>query len=303
MTLDSRSRRIGFIGAGTLGSGLALALHRHGYDVCVVASRTRQSAEHLAASIPGCVALESSQDVADAAELVFITTPDSAITAVAQSVQWRAGQEVAHCCGASGRELLKPAADQGAATGAFHPFQTFAGIANPDRAAARLAGVTFVVSADGALADFLTALAEDLGGQAITLKEDQRALYHAAAILSCGYLVTLLQTAQGGLEDCGFSREDALEAVVSLARATLDNVAALGPAASVTGPLVRGDAGTVRKHLEALERSNPPVAQLYVTLTELSLPTAVQRGLGPEGEAAIRRAVADAGFHHPPGKR
>ena len=303
MTADSGSRRIGFIGAGTLGSGLALALYQQGYNVCAVASRTRQSAEHLAAAIPGCVAPESSQDVAAAADLVFITTPDAAIVPVAESVQWRAGQEVTHCCGASGRELLKPAADQGAATGAFHPFQTFAGMASPDRAAERLAGVTFAVTADGTLADFLTALAEDLGGQAITLKEDQRALYHSAAILSCGYLVTLLQTAQGGLEQCGFSPEDALEAVVALARATLDNVAALGPAASVTGPLVRGDAGTVRKHLDALARSNPPVARLYGTLTELSLPTALQRGLGPEGVAAIREAVADAGSHHPPGKR
>ena len=303
MTLDSRSRRIGFIGAGTLGSGLALALYRQGYNVCVVASRTRQSAEHLAAAIPGCVGLESPQDVADAADLVFITTPDSVITPVVASVQWRPGQEVAHCCGASGRELLKPAADQGAETGAFHPFQTFAGMANPDRAAERMVGVTFVVSADGALADFLTALTTNLGGRAVTLKEGQHALYHAAAILNCGYLVTLLQTAQGGLEDCGFSREDALEAVVSLARATLDNISTLGPAASVTGPLVRGDAGTVQQHLEALERSNPPVAQLYGTLTELSLPTAVQRGLEPESEAAIRQAVAEARSHHPPGKR
>jgi predicted short-subunit dehydrogenase-like oxidoreductase (DUF2520 family) len=303
MTLDTGSRRIGFIGAGTLGSGLALALYRKGYNVRAVSSRTRQSAETLADFIAGCDALDSPQDVVDAADLVFITTPDSAITPVAASVRWQPGQEVAHCCGASGRALLQPAADQGAEAGAFHPFQTFAGIATPDHAVARLTGVTFAISADGALAEFLAAMTANLGGRAVALEDNHRALYHSAGILSCGYLVTLLQTALGALEDSGFSREEALGAVVSLARTTLDNVALLGPAASVTGPLVRGDAGTVRKHLAALERNNPPMAALYGALTELSFPIARQRGLGPEGEAAIRQAVAEAGSHHPPVKR
>ena len=303
MRTDIRSRNIGFIGTGTLGSGLALALHRKGYDVRAVSSRTRQSAETLAGSIPGCDALDSPQDVVDAADLVFITTPDSAIASVSGSVRWRPGQEVVHCCGASGRDLLQPAADQGAETGAFHPFQTFAGITGPDRAVARLTGVTFAISAEGGLADFLRALTKDLGGRAVVVDDDKRAIYHAAAILGCGYLVTLVQAALGALEDSGFSEEEALGAVISLSRATLDNVALLGPAASVTGPLVRGDTATVRKHLDALERSNPPVASLYATLTEISLPVARQRGLGPEREAAIRQAVAEAGSHHSLGKR
>jgi predicted short-subunit dehydrogenase-like oxidoreductase (DUF2520 family) len=303
MELDNRSWRIGFIGAGTLGSGLALALNRMRYDVRAVSSRTRQSAEALAGSIPGCQVLESSQDVADATDLVFITTPDSAITPVATSIRWRAGQRVVHCCGASGRDLLQPAADQGAETGAFHPFQTFAGIDSPDRAVARLTGVTFAISAEGGLAEFLATLTKDLGGLAVAVGDNQRALYHAAATLGCGYLVTLLQAALEALQDSGFSREEALQALVCLSRATLENVALQGPAASATGPLVRGDAATVRRHLEELRRRNPPVAVLYGALTEISLPLALSRGLGPEGESAIRQAVADIGFHHQMGKR
>ena len=303
MTTDAGSRRIGFIGAGTLGSGLALALHRKGYAVRAVSSRNMESSEILAGSIAGCSAVESPQEVVDACDLVFITTPDSAISSVAASVRWRAGQEVVHCCGASGRELLEPAAAQDAETGAFHPFQTFAGIAGPDQAVDRLSGVTFAVSAGGDLADFLTVLARDLGGRSVTVEDDRRPLYHAAAILSCGYLVTLLQSALRTLEESGFTREEALEAVLSISRSTLDNVESLGPAASVTGPLVRGDVMTVRKHLEALQRSNPPVAALYAILTELSLPIALQRGLGVEDEAAIREALPRAGFHYPLGKR
>ena len=302
MELDNRSWRIGFIGAGILGSGLALALHRKGYDVLAVSSRTRQSAAALAGSLPGCQALESPQDVADATDLVFITTPDAAITPVAASVRWRSGQKVVHCCGASGRDLLQPAADQGAETGAFHPFQTFAGIDSPDRAVERLAGVTFAISAEGGLAAFLAELTKDLGGRAVAVGDDQRALYHAAATLGCGYLVTLLQAALGALQDSGFSEEDALQAMACLSRSTLDNVALHGPAASATGPLVRGDAATVRKHLEILRRRNPPVAALYAALAEASLPLARSRGLGTEGESAIRQAVAEIGFHHPVGK-
>lgn len=303
MTLDSRSRRIGFIGAGALGSGLALALHRKGYNVCAVSSRTRRSAEDLAARIPGCVAVHSPQDVVDAADLVFVTTPDSAIAPVAASVSWRQGMEVVHCCGASGRELLQPAAELGAETGTFHPFQTFAGIGSPDAAVARLTGVTFAVSAGGALANFLNSLANELGGRAVTLDDDSRAIYHAAAILSCGYLVTLLQSALVTLEDSGFTEEEALTAVLSISRSTLDNVESLGPVASVTGPMSRGDVDTVLKHLNALQRSSPPVAGLYGALTEASLPTALERGLGTDEEAAIREAVAKAGPHHPLGKR
>ena len=303
MATDTGSRRIGFIGAGTLGSGLSLALHRKGYVVQTVSSRSRGSSEALAGSIAGCSAVESPQEVVDACNMVFITTPDSAISSVAASVRWRAGQEVAHCCGASGRELLESAADQGAETGAFHPFQTFAGIAGPDQAVDRLTGVTFAVSAGANLEDFLTALAKDLGGRAVTVEDGSRPLYHAAAILSCGYLVTLLQTALRTLEESGFTREEAQEAVLSISRSTLDNVEMLGPAASVTGPLVRGDVITVGKHLEALQRSNPPVAALYGGLTELSLPIARQRGLGAEEESVIRDAVAKAGFHYPLGKR
>ncbi len=302
MELDNRSWRIGFIGAGTLGSGLALALHRKGYDVRAVSSRTRRSAEGLAASIPGCRALESSQDVADATDLVFITTPDAAIKPVAASLRWRNGQKVVHCCGASGRDLLQPAADQNAETGAFHPFQTFAGIDSPNRAVERLKGVTFAISAEGGLANFLAELTEDLGGRAVDVGDDQRALYHAAATLGCGYLVTLLQTALGTLRASGFSEQEALQAMVCLSRATLENVALQGPDASATGPLVRGDAATVCRHLEELGRRNPPAAALYGALTEISLPFARSRGLGREGESAIRQAVMEVGFHHPMGK-
>ena len=120
-----------------------------------------------------------------------------------------------------------------------------------------------------------------------------RGLYHVSAILSCGYLVTLLQAAAEIWQSGGFSVEDGLMAVAAISRATLDNVARLGPQASVTGPLVRGDVAVVQQHLEALKGSNPRLLRLYAELTELSLPLGRARGLTPEGEAALTRALAE----------
>ena len=293
MTPDNAGRKIGFIGAGTLGSGLALALHRAGYDVCAVSSLNLRSAEELAARINGCQPLATNQEVCDSAGLVFITTPDAAITPVAASLKWTPGQEVLHCCGAVGRELLQPAADQGAKTGAIHPFQTFGAISDADEAALRLSGVTFAVSGDDSLQPFLARLAEDLGGRAVTMDDSFRALYHVSAILSCGYLVTLLQAAAEIWRTGGFSFEDGLQAVSAISRATLDNVARVGPQASVTGPLVRGDVAVVRQHLEALKDGNPHLLRLYAELTELSRPLARARGLTPEGEAALAHTLAE----------
>ena len=289
--MDSNTTRIGFIGAGVLGNGLALALAQRGYNVAGSASRSLVSAESLAARIPGCRALESPQELADGVDLVFITTPDSVISSVAAAVKWRFGHAVVHCCGAAGPDILQPAAEQGASTGAFHPLQTFAGLANPADTVARLAGVTFAVSANDRLQEFLVEAARRLGGVPVQIGDADRPLYHASAVLSCGYLAALLQGAVRLWQAAGFSEEQALNALLPLSRATLENVARSGIASSVTGPVVRGDANTVQSHLEAITRSAPELAGLYLSLTAASLPLAVQAGIGADEEKAIRQLL------------
>ena len=296
MAAEGRGISVGFIGAGVLGSGLALALHRAGYTVSAVASRRRTSAAALAARIPGCADLPAPQDVAHAVDLVFITTPDAAIGPVAAALDWRDGQYAVHCCGALGLEVLEPAAARGAITGAFHPFQTFAGLDGqdgPELAARRLDGVTFAVAAEGELASLLQGIAADLGGRAVGIADELRPLYHASAVLSCGYLVTLLQAAVEVWQAAGFSEEEALSSLLPVSRATLENVARLGIKASVTGPLVRGDVATVERHLAALAGSRPEVARLYGSLTEKSLAMAEELGLSPAGAASLRRTLAE----------
>ena len=307
MSAEYNNISIGFVGAGTLGRGLALALNGIGRNVAAVSSRTRASAEWLAERVTGpvtstdprtnrrCVALDTAQGVADVCDLVFITTPDAAIAEVAAAVNWRAGQGVVHCCGAASTELLTMAADAGAEVGAMHPFQTFAVLSEPAEAARRLSGVTFAVSATGWLADCLPSLAESLGGRAVTIPNELRPLYHASAVLSCGYVATLLDAAVNLWTTMGFSADDGIRAAVPLARATIEAIAAAGPADAVTGPAVRGDAVTIVAHLDALSRYAEHLAPLYRELTLASLPLARGKGVAEADLARLRRTAEGAG--------
>lgn len=283
---------IGFLGAGVLGSGLALALNAAGWPVTAIASRTYSSARRAAGLIDVCAPLRSAQQVADRCDLVFITTPDAVIAEVARAVTWHPGQGVAHCCGAASTELLDDAAQAGAAVGAMHPFQTFAAIDGPGQAAERLNGVTFAISGTGWLAEFLPELAASLGGRGIEIPGGMRPLYHASAVLSSGYLTTLLDAAVGLWTSMGFTEEDGVKAAAPLARATIDAIEKVGPADAVTGPVVRGDAETIAAHLELLSQHAAHLLPLYRQLTESSLPLARAKGMSESQLEQLRRTIS-----------
>ena len=289
--MDERNPAIGFIGAGLLGTGLALALAARKFRVIGAYSRSLSSAQALAEQVPGCQVFSSGQDVADAAELVFITTPDSAITTVAASVAWRAGQGVVHCCGASSIEILQVASDQGAVTGAFHPFQTFASLTEPAEAASRLSGVTFAVAGHGWLAGFLQNLAGELGGRPVSIADGDRALYHSAAVLGCGYLAALLQAVVEMWQAMGFSQQQAVQTLYPLSLATLNSVAREGVASAVTGPVIRGDVETIHAHLDALSQRLPHLVPLYGSLAAASLPLAAGRGVAAPEISAMKQLI------------
>ena len=273
--------RIGFIGAGTLATGLAMAFASRGYCVAAVTSRTPASAHRLAAKVPGCRVEVDAVDLARRCEVVFITTSDRAIGLVASSVQWRPGQGVVHCSGSQSLAPLECAAAAGASIGSFHPFQTLACLETPEQALDRLAGVTYAVEGCGWVVEFLEEAATRLGGRAVRLTPEDRPLYHASAVLACGFLVTLLKVSADVWQEAGFSRDEAYAALLPLVKATIANIEMAGPAHSVTGPLVRGDADTVAHHLKALSSRMPHLLPLYRALGLESLD--ISRG-EPDGE-------------------
>ena len=270
----SSDLKVGLIGAGTLGKSLALGLSEAGWRVAVLTSRTLASARTLARMIPGCDSSPLPQEVVDRCDLVFLTVPDDAISSVASSLSWPPGRWVAHCSGAGSLDLLKPAADMGAECGSLHPFQTFAGADTSQNVLERFKDVTFAVEGQGRLLKTLETMAADLGGRTLRLSPADRGLYHASAVMSCGYLVALLKAAAGTWRLMGGTEEQALQAILPLAKATLHNVGSLGPQRAATGPVVRGDVDTLRRHLQAFKAQAPELLPLYVALTKASIPLA-----------------------------
>ena len=261
---------IAFIGAGRVAGMLARAFADLGYPVPAVASRSPESAQRVASLVPGCRAV-SPQDAADAAEVVFITTSDGAVADVAASVAWRAGQGVVHCSGALTCEPLGPARDAGANVGSWHPFQTFGGETT-------LAGVTFGIEAEGELLAFLERLASEVGGYPLRVPAEARALYHAASVFSCGYLTTLLGEARTLWTRAGLPPEQAFQAITRIASSTLANIERFGAETALTGPTSRGDAGTVRLHLDSVRDVAPELLPLYREICLRSVELARQAG-------------------------
>lgn len=261
--------KIGFIGAGRLGSGLAAGLWKKGYSVTAVASRSYSSSVALAGRIEGCVAEENKQAVVDAVDLVFITTPDDLIATTVGELTWREGKSAVHCCGAFSLDVLEAAEQAGAATGSLHPLQSFAGSSWSE---GHLEGITFGIEAEGTLLETLRQMAQSLGGNSIVLKREDKALYHAAAVFASNYLVALVGAAVDIWDKIGIPRETALKALLPLAAGTIKNLAQSGLSGSLTGPVARGDLGTVRKHLEALNSTVPELTPLFNELGKRIIP-------------------------------
>lgn len=266
---------IGFIGAGTTGTALAVRLAQHGYPVIAVSSRSLTSAEKLAARLSNCKVCNGAQEVADIASLVFITTPDDAISTVTADVRWQHGQNVVHCSGAHSVDILEPAKRQGANTGCFHPLQTFASV---DQAIDNIPGSTFALEAEGTLASMLKEMATALEGDWVTLKAGDKVLYHAAAVFACNYLVTLVKLATDLWQTFEVPPAQATKALMPLLRGTLSNIENVGLPNCLTGPIARGDLGTISRHLESLSKQAPSLLGIYKELGKQTVPIALAKG-------------------------
>ncbi len=271
--MTERKPKVGFIGAGRLASVLAPALERSGYTVHAVTSRSAPSARRLAALLdrrPRVCA--TAQAVAGACDLVFITTPDDAIARVAGSVRWRPGQAAVHTSGALTTEALAPVRAAGGSAGGFHPLQTFAA-----PGPGKLAGATVAIEAGGPLGELLERMAADLGCRPIRIRPENKALYHVSGVLASNYIVALAGAAASLLEEQGLPRQRALEALLPLLRESVANLERQGLPGSLTGPVARGDAGTIARHLEELSRRAPHLLPAYRALGLLALPIAQER--------------------------
>ena len=273
---------IGFIGAGTTGTALASRLDQQGFIINAVNSRTLASAERLANRVEKCKVFPTAQDVADKSQLVFITTPDDVISSIANSVKWHDKQYIVHCSGVHSVDIMASAQKYGTQTGCFHPLQTFADI---EQAFNNIPGSTFALEASEPLLTILKEMAISLTGDWVILKPGDKALYHTAAVFACNYLVTLVKLATDLWNDFGIPKEQAIKALLPLLRGTLQNIQNIGLPNCLTGPIARGDLGTISKHLSTLATENTTVLQSYKLLGLNTIPIALAKGKIDEARA------------------
>ncbi|WP_299168401.1 Rossmann-like and DUF2520 domain-containing protein [uncultured Arthrobacter sp.] len=280
---------VGVIGAGRVGAVLGAALRAAEHAVVGVSAVSEASRERAENLLPGVPVLEIPQ-IVERAELVLLAVPDDAlpdlVSGLATVGAWQPGQLVAHTSGRFGTTVLEPARKLGAIPLALHPAMTFTGMSLD---LTRLPDSMFGVTAPPAVLPVAQALVVEMGAEPVVIEEEDRVLYHAALAHASNHLVTLAAQSTQLLGSIGVERPDRL--LGPLMRASLENALAAGEGA-LTGPVARGDAGTVAAHAGALADAPEDIHDAYTRLAGVTARRAVQRGvLTPEQARAILDAL------------
>ncbi|MBM3463613.1 MAG: DUF2520 domain-containing protein [Armatimonadetes bacterium] len=288
-------RPLGIVGAGAVATALGVLLKRAGAHVDVLAGRNPDRIRAASERI-GCEGVSGAAEAARRASWLLLVVPDDSVPEVAAEIAgvWRQRlpecAAACHVSGALGMSALAEVEALGAGVGAAHPLQS---VVDVDAALEFLPRSTFGVSGRGEGLRMARMVARAAGGRILELEDEARALYHAAATVASNYFTVLTHVAAGLMSNTtGLSEEDCIEALLPLIQGTLQNVHRRGPVQALTGPVARGDAGTVARHLEAMREWQVPVAWegIYRTLGVEALALARARGLS-EAQA---RAVAEA---------
>ena len=266
---------VGVVGTGRVGAVLGAALGRAGHRVVAAYGVSVASRQRAHALLPG-VPLVTPAEVFERSDLVLLAVPDDVLPGLVEGLvttgSVRTGQLVAHTSGRYGAAVLEPATRVGALPLALHPAMTFTGTALDLE---RLAGAVFGVTAPEPLWPVAEALVVEMGAEPVRVAEEHRTLYHAALAHGSNHLVTLIADAMDLLRAAGVTEPD--RTLAPLLSATLDNVLRQGDAA-LTGPVARGDAGTVARHVEEIDRAAPEAVAAYVALARRTATRALAAG-------------------------
>ena len=282
---------VGVVGAGRVGAVLGAALARAGHRVTgayAVSDASRDRAETLLPGVP----VADVRTVVAGAELVVLAVPDDALTGLVEGLAatggWQAGQIVVHTSGRHGVRVLEPARRRHALPVALHPAMTFTGTAMD---LDRLSDCTFGVTTDEELRPVAEALVLEMGGTPVWVAEEDRVLYHCALAHGANHVTTLVAEAMDLLDRAGIAEPHRV--LAPLMQAALDNALRMGDAA-LTGPVSRGDVGTVGDHLDALARVAPEIRRTYVALARATALRALDSGrLRPSAAEPLLDTLAD----------
>ena len=271
-TKRKQNPTVSIIGAGRLGTTLAVALSRKGYQIESLVARNSRSARKAATLLDGDTqALAAKQfDLLKPADLFLITTPDDQVATVAvelAKLDLDRKPSALHTSGALSAEVLSPLRKKGWSTGSIHPL-----ISVTAGGRAELRGAFWSVEGDKAASRVGKKIVADLRGKSFSIRSEDKPLYHAAAVMSAGNVVALFDVAIEMLVRCGLSRKQARGILQPLIASTVQNLEARDPVDALTGTFARGDIETVKLHLEALEKKNLfQATELYRLLGRRSL--------------------------------
>jgi predicted short-subunit dehydrogenase-like oxidoreductase (DUF2520 family) len=282
---------VGIVGAGAVGTALGVAISRAGWPVTAVATRDAERRGRFMALVPGARGFSEAAAMLDEVELMILTVPDDAIGPVAETLRLYSGQALVHTSGLLGAEVLEPALAAGSNVGAFHPLVSFT--ADVDRSVAAIRGATIALEGDDRVIGLLADLAEVIGGVPVRLPPGSKPAYHAAAVLASGGLVALLDAIVSLASVAGMDERGALAVYGRLMEQTLANAKAIGVAQALTGPIARGDAGTVRDHMAVLRAHAPEVLELYLAVARREIGLVEERGgLAADALERVRAELA-----------
>ena len=269
------SRIISIIGAGRVGQTIAKRLHKLGWRIGAVVTRSSRSAQAAARAIGAGTPHATLTPEAFNADVILLSVPDDVLENVAQKLAKIGGAAltkksrakiILHTSGALDHRVLAPLARRGASTGSMHPMQTFSGRATP-----RLEDVIFSIEGGPAARAAAQKIARSLGGTPVIISAHDKPAYHASGTIVAGHALSLVESATQTLMKIGFTRRRANQALLPLIRQMLDNYELLGPHAAWTGPLSRGDYATISKHARALRRFPREYQDAYRALALLSM--------------------------------
>jgi predicted short-subunit dehydrogenase-like oxidoreductase (DUF2520 family) len=273
---------VGVVSAGRVGAVVGAAWAAAGHHVVATSGVSRDSVRRAAALLPD-VPLRPPDEVVVAADLALLAVPDDVLPGLVRGLaaagSFRSGQIVVHTSGAHGVAVLDPATEDGVLPLALHPVMTFTGRIED---VARLAGCSVGVTAgpdDEAGWSVGEALVVEMGAEPVRVPEPVRPLYHAALAHGANHLVTLVRDCVEILDRAGVASAERL--IAPLLSAALDNALRHGDRA-LTGPVARGDVGTVRTHLRELAAADPDLVETYRVLAARTARRASAAGLLPE---------------------
>lgn len=274
---------VGIVGAGRVGAVLGAALTIAGHRIVAVSAVSAASRRRAAQLLPD-VEIRPPDEIARDVDLLLLAVPDDVlprfVEGLSEAEAIKPGQFVVHTSGRYGIDVLQPATHRGALPVALHPVMTFTGTSvDLDR----LQGVCFGATAPEQLRPVAETLVLEMGGDPVWIAEEDRPLYHAALAQGANHLVTLVSSSMDLLRKAG--AEDPQRMLGPLLSAALDNALRYGDS-GLTGPVVRGDAGTVKSHVDVLAKVSPETTAAYVAMARLTADRAIAAGLLKPDDAA-----------------